>query len=62
MNFNFKELTSKDLFFVKKNKKTRIFQDNMIVKFRPSTILLGSVSVVSIWLVYKFVDTHFLDN
>jgi len=62
MNFKFRELSSKDLFFVKKNNKARIFQGNMIVKFRPSRILLGSMSLVSVWLSYHFVQTYLLDN
>jgi hypothetical protein len=52
--FNFRKFSAKDLFFVKKHSKTRIFEGNKILKFKPSTILLSSMTAFLMGLAYKY--------
>ena len=53
MKYNFREITSKDLFFVKQDNKKTMFEGNKIVKFKPSIILLTTLSIVGSYFAYK---------
>jgi hypothetical protein len=54
MKYNFREITSNDLFFVQKKIKPRVFEGNRIVKFKPSNVLLTTLSIVAVFLSYQF--------
>lgn len=53
-SFNFRKLSGKDLFFVKKDSKARIFEGNKIVKFKPSSVLLASMATFIAFVGYKY--------
>lgn len=62
MKYNFREITSKDLFFVQKERQPRVFEGNRIAKFKPSNVLLATLSLVGVFLSYQVVQSNFLEN